>query len=326
VLGTLGPYLGESFEPEGVCRNVLHLVREVRDVLRGLAGAEERLARFWTKRGTDGKGDLQRHRASLDSDVTNLERNGACCREIVKDRRKNPLHPRMGVGIELRRGHPAHVGPLWDAYANARSGLRLPAKLLIQTTATVSPSFSRWPSESVGSVAFRASSVSCRLVDHGDDEGESGEEEVVFTTLYPGLRRFAAVVGPIEVEPDDLVQEALARALAVGPLSELRDPGAYVRAIMVRLAANQRRSLGRRRTAIRFLEDRARHAAAVYPPDLVDLNVLDAEDRAVVYLSIIEQATSDEIGAALGWSAGRVRMRKHRALRRLRAEMEDNDG
>jgi RNA polymerase sigma factor (sigma-70 family) len=163
------------------------------------------------------------------------------------------------------------------------------------------------------------------LVNHPDTDAEPGHDEAVFAALYPGLRRFAAVVGPIEVEPEDLVQEALVRALAVGPLSGLRDPGAYVRMIVVRLAANHRRGLGRRRAAVRLLDSRARPVVDLYPSDLGDLFALDPWDRAVVYLSVVERATADEIAEVLGWSAGRVRMRKHRALRRLRSELEDRD-
>jgi DNA-directed RNA polymerase specialized sigma24 family protein len=132
-------------------------------------------------------------------------------------------------------------------------------------------------------------------------------------------------VGPVEVEPEDLVQEALVRALAAGPLSDLRDPGAYLRTIVVRLAANHRRSLGRRRAAFRLLDFRARSVVDVYSSDIGDLGLLVPGDRAVVYLSVVEGASADEIAAVLGWSAGRVRMRKHRALRQLRNELEDRD-
>ena len=34
----------------------------------------------------------------------------------------------------------------------------------------------------------------------------------IFGDLYPSLRRFAAVVGDDDMEPDDLVQEVLASA------------------------------------------------------------------------------------------------------------------
>lgn len=170
------------------------------------------------------------------------------------------------------------------------------------------------------------------MVNHSADDGETPDDEpdaepddeMVFAAVYPGLRRFAAAVGPLEVDPDDLVQEALVRALTAGPLSELRDPGAYMRTIVIRLASNHRRALGRRRAAFRLLDLRGRQADA-YPSDLDDLGALGAEERTVVYLSVIEGASAEEIAVVLGWSAGRVRMSKSRALRRLRVELERDD-
>jgi len=38
-------------------------------------------------------------------------------------------------------------------------------------------------------------------------------DKTVFGDLYPQLRRFAAVVSPMEVDPHDLVQDALERTL-----------------------------------------------------------------------------------------------------------------
>ena len=35
--------------------------------------------------------------------------------------------------------------------------------------------------------------------------------------LYPALRRFAAMTAPLEMDPDDLVQDALAATLAPAP-------------------------------------------------------------------------------------------------------------
>ena len=48
----------------------------------------------------------------------------------------------------------------------------------------------------------------------------------IFEELHPALRRFAAVVGGPTVEPDDLVQEALARTLRTTRLTDLDEPGA----------------------------------------------------------------------------------------------------
>src|SRR6202023_439310 len=108
-------------------------------------------------------------------------------------------------------------------------------------------------------------------------------------------------------------------------LSDLCDPGAYIRTAIIRLASNHRRTLSRRRTAFRLVDPGVLQVVDVYPSDLADLGALDPRDRAVVYLSVIEHASADEVAGALGWSAGRVRMRKHRALRRLRMELEDFD-
>ena len=44
-------------------------------------------------------------------------------------------------------------------------------------------------------------------------------ESRIFADLYPSLRRFAAVVGSVDIDPDDLVQDALVRALRRGPLA-----------------------------------------------------------------------------------------------------------
>lgn len=53
------------------------------------------------------------------------------------------------------------------------------------------------------------------------------------------------MAGSVDVEPDDLVQEALVRTLRKGPISDLDNPLAYLRTTIANLASNQRRSLGR---------------------------------------------------------------------------------
>ena len=78
---------------------------------------------------------------------------------------------------------------------------------------------------------------------------EERERELI-TALYPALRRIAAVAGSVDIEPDDLVQEALVRTLRKGNISNLDDPLAFLRKTIVNLASNQRRSLGRRRKAV----------------------------------------------------------------------------
>lgn len=162
--------------------------------------------------------------------------------------------------------------------------------------------------------------------DSGDEVAARADraDGLLFAQLYPSLRRFASAVRPVGVDPDDLVQEALARTLAVRPLSECDDPGAYLRRAIVRVAANHRRSFLRR--------DRAFTRAYVpepdgdaYPSDLADLRRLPPVDRAVLYLSIVERWPAREIADAIGSTEQAVRARSSRALRRLRNELTDEE-
>ena len=50
-----------------------------------------------------------------------------------------------------------------------------------------------------------------------------GEQDCeLIRDLYPSLCRFAAIVGPPDIEPEDMVQESFYRALRRGPLSARR--------------------------------------------------------------------------------------------------------
>ncbi len=148
----------------------------------------------------------------------------------------------------------------------------------------------------------------------------SGDDAEVFAGVYPGLRRFAAVVGAPSVDPDDLVQEAVARALVQGPLAELDDPAAYLRTAIVRLAANRRRSEGRRLQAFTTVAaGLARSSADAYPSDMDELRGLAPADRAIVYLAVVEQRAHGDIAAILGIREPAARKRLSRAMSRLRA-------
>jgi RNA polymerase sigma-70 factor (ECF subfamily) len=145
-------------------------------------------------------------------------------------------------------------------------------------------------------------------------------DDEVFTRLYPSLRRFAATIRPIEVDADDLVQDALARVLAAGTLGDLEDPGAYLRTVMLRLASNHRRSLGRRRRALTRLSV-VEDERPAYPSDLDDLRRLAPADRAVLYLAVVEGAPYSEVARVLGCSEEAARARGSRAMKRLRARV-----
>lgn len=150
------------------------------------------------------------------------------------------------------------------------------------------------------------------------DHDRAGDDARWFADAYPALRRLAAVVAPSDLDPDDLLQDALVRVLRRGSLQDLDAPMAYLRRTMVNLAANHRRSKGRERRATGRLTV-VSATTNRYPSDLADLEGLAPPDRAVLYLADVERVAGDELAAALGCGASTARSRLARARRRFRA-------
>ncbi|HZN13050.1 MAG TPA: sigma-70 family RNA polymerase sigma factor [Acidimicrobiales bacterium] len=148
-----------------------------------------------------------------------------------------------------------------------------------------------------------------------------GDSEL-FEELYPGLRRFAAATAPREVDPDDLVQEAVARTLRQHSLTELDDAGAYLRRAIANLASNHRRGFARWRVAIGRVGRTEEGRMAEYDSDLADLLRVPPEGRAVLYLVDIEGRPYAEAATLLGISEEAARARAARARRRLRLDLE----
>jgi RNA polymerase sigma factor (sigma-70 family) len=147
-------------------------------------------------------------------------------------------------------------------------------------------------------------------------------DAALFASLYRSLRGFAAVVGWPDHDPDDLVQEAVARSLRHGSLSSLENPGAYLRTAIVRLVTNQSRG--------RMLRSRVHRSVAAtepevavdaYPSDLDELRRLTPTDRALLFMSVVEQRPFAEISQLLGIEEPAVRKRSSRALARLRQDL-----
>lgn len=143
------------------------------------------------------------------------------------------------------------------------------------------------------------------------------EESRIFAECYPTLRRFAAVVGPNECDPDDLLQEAVARVLRHHRLDELDEPMAYLRRTVLRLASNERRGLAVRRRARGRLVSGRRDRSDEYPSDLDDLRYLSAAERAVLYLSEVQGYRYAEVARMLGCSEAAARKRAMNGRRRL---------
>lgn len=146
-----------------------------------------------------------------------------------------------------------------------------------------------------------------------------GSDDELFRGLYPALRRFAAAVGPLDVDPDDLVQDALVRVLRRGLLDDLDDPMAYLRRTILNLATDRRRGFGRMRRAFtRAGGGAVAGALADYPSDVADLLALPPEVRAVLWLVDVEGRSFDEVASMLDCSITAARSRASRGRQRLR--------
>lgn len=140
--------------------------------------------------------------------------------------------------------------------------------------------------------------------------------------MYERLRRFAGAVGPWEVEPEDLLQEALVRALQGGSLSRLDHPEAYLRRTIVNLSHNYIRR--RHSTDLIHATIAGTTGGEVepsYPSDLADLLSLDPVARAVLYLHDVENYSFPEVSDALGIPDGTCRQIASRSRRQLRHQI-----
>lgn len=148
-----------------------------------------------------------------------------------------------------------------------------------------------------------------------------GDDRARLVAAYDSLRRFAAIVGPADVEPDDLVQEAYVRALrrGIGGIEHLER---YLRRTIFNLSANERRGWIRRQRAL------GRHGVTPSSTDetfvdVSDLAALPTAVRGVLWLVEIEGWSYAEAADALGCSEGAARMRAARGRRALRTAMTE---
>jgi DNA-directed RNA polymerase specialized sigma24 family protein len=151
--------------------------------------------------------------------------------------------------------------------------------------------------------------------------GEDERDEALFAALYPDLRRFAAVCAPSTVDPDDLVQEALANTLSRGRLNEIRD----LRAYLLTAIANRGHASFRNRDSQLPPDGRDAGASDAYPSDLSDLSRLAATDRAALFLVDVEGMEVRAAAHLLSTTPAALRARLVRARRRLRSALRTEE-
>jgi len=143
------------------------------------------------------------------------------------------------------------------------------------------------------------------------------------------LFRLAYVLTGNRVDAEDAVQDALSRALPRWRrISELDDPDAYVRRMVINAHTSAWRRLRRREAPVAELrlgetatpdveeQDRVWQACLRLPPD----------QRVAVVLRYYEQCDYGEIADLTRVREGTVRSRVSRGLTALRSELEDQDG
>jgi RNA polymerase sigma factor (sigma-70 family) len=150
---------------------------------------------------------------------------------------------------------------------------------------------------------------------HRDAELDAQERELI-EELYPALRRFASTVRPPGGDGNDLVQEALLRALRKGRLTELEYPAAYFRKIIYHLAVDESRSRARHRRALTRMGPSEPQPVS-YSWELEELRRVSPKARAVLFLHTIEGRPFAEIASLLGCSQVSARVAASRGRRQL---------
>ena len=160
--------------------------------------------------------------------------------------------------------------------------------------------------------------------------GEVLEFEEYVRTRQDALLRSARRLVPDPVDAQDLLQTALVRTYGRWDgIADKRLADAYLRRVMINTRTEWWRARKLEEVPTEQLPDASvddgteQHADRALLMDI--MKVLAPKQRSVVVLRHWEQMSTEETAAALGMSAGTVKSTLHRALARLREELESRD-
>ena len=145
----------------------------------------------------------------------------------------------------------------------------------------------------------------------------------------PALLRLAYVLTGNGPDAEDVVQDALSRALPRwSRISTVDDPDAYVRRMVVNAPVSRGRTLRRREVPVATVHDRP-VAAGVATEERDRLwracQSLPVDQRTAVVLRFYEDLDYAEIAALTGVREGSVRSRVSRGIAAMRHELGDDD-
>jgi RNA polymerase sigma-70 factor (ECF subfamily) len=156
----------------------------------------------------------------------------------------------------------------------------------------------------------------------GARPGPGSHDRDTLRALYPHLRRLAAVVADTDMDPDDLVQDAVTGYLRIPP-GAVRDAGAYLRRAVVNAAGRERRRWARARAAAPLVGHETDGPPPAYPSDAAAvLACLAPVDRALLYLLDVDGFPVADAAAVTGLSVVAARARASRARRTARRALE----
>lgn len=150
----------------------------------------------------------------------------------------------------------------------------------------------------------------------------------------PALLRLARVLTGNAAEADDIVQDALSRALPRwSRIASLADPDAYVRRMVVNAHISWWRRFRRREVSVAEPRRGPQPSAEPSAEHLVDdhdriwaaCRRLPEAQRTAVVLRYYEQLDYAEIAALTGVAEGSVRSRVSRGLAALREDLGESD-
>jgi len=147
-------------------------------------------------------------------------------------------------------------------------------------------------------------------------EPTAGDE--FLTRHLPELRATAAKLSGSPDRAEDLVQEALAAAIAaLGRLRQRESIGAWLQQILRRRWYDVLRRRGAEQRALAQTPPSKRETRETVDPELVRraLKTLAAEERRVLELRFFQSMNATEIGTMLGRPAGTIRCILFHALR-----------
>ena len=226
----------------------------------------------------------------------------------------------MGIGGGAAKATEVGVPP------DARGALAVPDRV---TEVVAAPCLGNGDGD-VGGPRDRAAAVSVEVEDVAEVAIEAGTTSAfddLFRATYPALVRALSVASDGGAAAD-AVQDAFVQANAHWRrVSQLDNPGAWVRRAALNRLANHRRGVRRRDAAVARIE-----APATVDLDPVDLDLAAAlrdlpdRQRLVLCLHYLADLSVLDIAADLGIAEGTVKSNLHDARNALRRRLGATDG